>query len=113
LKIEGAFLNQIRPEFLLSYKDYKAYLYSKNSIVEHEQNFEVLSVHSWVAFFYQLVKLYIEPHITEKMIAKFASNSPPLLSGFYSYCELLVFKFLNAFNNDEPFYDFGEQIKFF
>ena len=33
LKIQGAFLNQIRPEYLLSYKNYKAYLNSKNRIV--------------------------------------------------------------------------------
>jgi hypothetical protein len=33
LKMEGAFLNQIRPEFLLSYKDYKAFLSNKNLIV--------------------------------------------------------------------------------
>ena len=33
LKTEGAFLNQIRPEFLLSFKDYKSYLTNKKLII--------------------------------------------------------------------------------
>jgi hypothetical protein len=99
LKIEGAFLNQIRPEFLLSYKNYKAYLYSKNLVVECEQGFELLSVSSWVALFYQLVKLYLEPQISEKMISKFLNSPSETSSVVYSSNEMLVFKFLNSFSN--------------
>ena len=64
--------------------------------------------------FYQLVKLYIEPFLSEKMINKFTtSNSLTFSSSMvYSSSELLVFKFLNAFNNDEAFYDLNDQIKF-
>jgi hypothetical protein len=47
------------------------------------------------------------------MVNKFANSPVQVTSSFYSNNELLVFKFLNAFNNDEPFYDFGEQIRFF
>lgn len=73
----------------------------------------MLSVNSWIAFFYQLAKLYVLPHVSEKMVSKYGSSSPAVTSVFYSPSELLVFKFLNAFNNDEFFFDFGEQIKFF
>ncbi len=46
------------------------------------------------------------------MVNKFASNSAPLYSSVvYSPSELLVFKFLNAFSNDN-FYDLNEQVKF-
>jgi hypothetical protein len=47
------------------------------------------------------------------MASKFSNSTSQVTSAFYSNSELLIFKFLNAFNSDEPFYDFGDQIKFF
>jgi len=33
LKIEGAFLNQLRPEYLLGFKNYKAFLQNKKQLI--------------------------------------------------------------------------------
>lgn len=62
LKIEGAMLNHIRPEYLLSYADYISFVKSlpesvlstmSPSVVRLPANrFMYLSIDAWVALFY-------------------------------------------------------------
>ena len=64
VKQEGGFLNQVRPEFLLSYSQYISYQNHRRKLVCSQCVYEVLSVESWISLFYQLCKVYIQPQIT-------------------------------------------------
>lgn len=70
LKIEGAFLNQIRPDFLLSDSDYIAFGASRDLKKDEGCRFKFTLVRSWVTIFYQLCKLFILPQISEKSMQK-------------------------------------------
>lgn len=113
LKMEGAFLNQIRPEFLLPFKDYQVCLASKCMVVQSEGSFQALSVLSWMVLFYQLCKLYVLSQVGEKTISRFVPQSSALSSTVYSSQELLVFRFLNSFMADEPSYNLCDKVRVF
>jgi hypothetical protein len=84
LKAEGAFLNQIRPEYLLEFKDYKVYIHSKNGILYQEKEFYKISMNCWIALFYQLAKLYLIPQITDKILHKLGIPGINISSNLYS-----------------------------
>ena len=114
LKAEGSFLNQIRPEYLLPFAQYQQYIHSKNGILYQQPEFHKLSVTCWTALFYQLVKLYLIPQITDKMLHKFSIPTTNISSNLYSTTELQIFRFLNYFakEKEEAIYTFNDQIKF-
>ena len=69
LKVNGAHLNTVRPEYLLSLSDYNKFL--KMSPKEEnmkpktlERIFPYLSMESWVTMFYQVLKIYYLNRVT-------------------------------------------------
>lgn len=76
LKIEGALLNHIRPEYLLSYPDYLAWLkiqpkekyeyVPENLLRLTLQRFAYMSTDAWIVLFYQILKVYYLGRISAK-----------------------------------------------
>lgn len=80
-------------------------------ILQDENSFEFISVQAWTTLFYQLCKLYILPQVTEKMVSRFSAHSQALSSSVYSSQELLLFRFLNAYMEDEPGFNFNDKVR--
>lgn len=82
LKIEGALLNHIRPEYLLSYPDYLAWLkiqpkerfeyVPENLLRLTLQRFTYMSTDAWIVIFYQILKVYYLGRINSKMFKTIA-----------------------------------------
>lgn len=73
LKEEGALLNTIRPQYLLSYLDYNAFLktqshdnLSASAIKVTENRFNYISADSWITLIYQILKIYYLSRISMK-----------------------------------------------
>jgi hypothetical protein len=76
LKTEGALLNHIRPEFLLSYADFTAYIKQlPRTITDHlapsaqrlpANRFSYLSIDAWTTLFYQILKVYYLSRVNVK-----------------------------------------------
>ena len=76
LKTEGALLNHIRPEYLLGFNDYTAYikLLPKNitdfmTLSSQKltlQRFTYISIDAWITVFYQILKIYYLSRINAK-----------------------------------------------
>ena len=71
MKVNGAHLNTVRPEYLLSLSDYNKFL-RLNPKEENmkpktlERIFPYLSMDSWITVFYQVVKIYYLNRVTPK-----------------------------------------------
>ncbi|EGR30900.1 hypothetical protein IMG5_121460 [Ichthyophthirius multifiliis] len=108
LKIEGAMLNHIRPEFLLVYTDYLIYvkmlpqqqtqLISQNALRMSNQKFTYLQIDSWITLFYQILKIYFLGRLVPKTFKQLPGipteklNLPPCIdkSNVFSQAEQLV-----------------------
>ena len=71
LKVNGAHLNTVRPEYLLSYSDYIKFLKQNPSQGDLkpktlERVFPYLSTESWITLFYQILKIYYLNRVTPK-----------------------------------------------
>lgn len=73
LKEDGALLNTIRPQYLLNYLDFNAYLKSQNhenlinsAIKISEHRFSYISLDSWITLVYQILKIYYLSRINVK-----------------------------------------------
>ena len=107
LKIEGAHLNHIRPEYLLSYADLNLYL---ANLPEEKAKFCIpsllkintglynyLSMESWITLLYQIFKIYILARVTMKNFKAHlpSMSEPPKFyleqSNFTSVNESLIF----------------------
>ena len=73
LKEGGAFLNTIRPQYLLSYLDYNAFIktqshenFSVSAIKISENRFNYISQDAWITLIYQILKIYYLSRITLK-----------------------------------------------
>ncbi|CAD8117028.1 unnamed protein product [Paramecium sonneborni] len=76
LKIEGALLNHIRSEYLLSYQDYLAWLkvqppnkfenVPENMLRLNPTKYNYLQQDAWISLFYQIMKIYYLNRITVK-----------------------------------------------
>lgn len=85
LKIEGAQLNHIRPEYLLSFSDLNVYLqnlpaekskfYMPSLLKINTGLFNYLSLESWITLLYQIFKIYILARVTVK---NFKTHLPTL-----------------------------------
>mgnify|MGYP000857372246 FL=1 len=85
LKIEGAQLNHIRPEYLLSFSDLNIYLsnlpaekskfFMPSLLKINNSLFNYLSLESWITLLYQIFKIYILARVTVK---NFKSHLPSL-----------------------------------
>lgn len=85
LKVEGAQLNHIRPEYLLSFPDLNLYLgnlpeekskfYMPSLLKINTGLYNYLSLESWITLLYQIFKIYILARVTVK---NFKSHLPSL-----------------------------------
>ena len=78
LKTNGAHLNTIRPEYLLSKSDFKKF-YKKNfpNLQKHiEFRYAYLSVDAWITIFYQTIKIFMLSRVNAKSF-KNTAGSPP------------------------------------
>ncbi|EGR27115.1 hypothetical protein IMG5_201370 [Ichthyophthirius multifiliis] len=76
LKKEGAFLNHIRPEYLLSYRDYVIFIkflpsqlistVSQSGIMLSQNTFLYLQIDAWITVFYQILKIYFLNRVNTK-----------------------------------------------
>lgn len=109
LKENGALLNNIRPQYLLSFSDYHIYIKSQKN--EHfspaclrlsESKFYYLSTDSWIALFYQIMKIYYISRVTLKIMKNMPGLPSEKLifpdyldkSNFISFSEYLLLKWL-------------------
>jgi hypothetical protein len=86
LKVEGALLNHIRPEYLLSYPDYLAWLklqprekyeyVPENLLRLTLQRFTYISTDAWIVIFYQILKVYYLGRISSKAFKSMAGIVP-------------------------------------
>lgn len=109
MKENGALLNNIRPQYLLSYSDYHTYItsqkndyFSPNCLRLSESKFLYLSTDSWIALFYQIIKIYYLSRITLKVMKNMPGISSEKLvfpdyldkSNFLSFSEYILLKWL-------------------
>jgi len=71
LKVNGAHLNTVRPEYLLSFSDYNKFLKQNPSQGDLKQKtlermFPYLSAESWITLFFQVTKIYYLNRVTPK-----------------------------------------------
>ena len=107
LKIEGAHLNHIRPEYLLSFSDLNLYLsnlpeekakfYMPSLLKINSGLYNYLSLESWITLLYQVFKIYILARVSLKNFKNHLPSiqEPPKyyleLSNFTSTSESLLF----------------------
>lgn len=88
LKIEGAHLNHIRPEYLLSFGDLNVYLsnlppeksefYIPSLLKINSGLYNYLSLESWITLLYQIFKIYILARVTARNYKSHLANSPEI-----------------------------------
>ena len=107
LKIEGAQLNHIRPEYLLSYADLNLYLgnlppekskyYIPSLLKINTGLYNYLSMESWITLLYQIFKIYILSRVTAKNFKSHLTKAPEIpkfyldQSNFISTHESILF----------------------
>lgn len=107
LKMEGAHLNHIRPEYLLSFSDLNLYLgnlpeekskfYMPSLLKINTGLFNYLSMESWITLLYQIFKIYILARVTPKNFKTHLPVMPEIpkfyleQSNFTSVNESLIF----------------------
>lgn len=107
LKLNGAMLNTIRPEYLLSMGEYSRYLKSTPNQLQLrqrqiERRWPYLSMDAWVTLLYQVIKVFILNRINPKtfkslpgMPAEKASIEPYMReSNVYSLSECILLKWM-------------------
>jgi hypothetical protein len=81
LKVNGAHLNTVRPEYLLSLSDYNKFL-KTNPKEENmkpktlERVWPYLAMESWLTVFYQVLKIYYLNRVTPKSFKGIAGLAP-------------------------------------
>jgi hypothetical protein len=112
LKVNGAHLNTVRPEYLLSLSDYSKFL-KLNPKEENmkpktlERIFPYLSMESWMTVFYQVLKIYYLNRVTAKNfrslpgIPSNETNVEPIMtqSNIYSISETILLKWMQFHYN--------------
>lgn len=112
LKVNGAHLNTVRPEYLLSLSDYSKFL-KLNPREENmkpktlERIFPYLSMESWLTVFYQVLRIYYLNRVTAKsfkglpgMAASEATVDAPMTqSNVYSVSETILLKWMQHHYN--------------
>lgn len=112
LKVNGALLNNIRPEYLLKSHDYNVYSKANSGITLlpsmvklSENKFAYLSCDSWITLFYQILKIYYLSRLTPKVFRNTHGMPPEKTtvpenilndSNFLSVNENLLLKWLEA-----------------
>ena len=67
LKVNGAHLNTVRPEYLLSLSDYQKFVKIHPTSAEMKPRmFSYISLESWITIFYQILKIYYLNRVTPK-----------------------------------------------
>ena len=112
LKINGAHLNTVRPEYLLHKDEYSKFLkmYPKEENMKQktiERVFPYLSMESWITIFYQVLRIYFLNRVTPKNFKTLpgvpASEStvdqPMSKSNIYSISESILLKWMNFHYN--------------
>ena len=113
LKKNGAFLNTIRPYYLLSYHEYTLYVKAfPNEFVHNsalrmsETRFKYLSYDCWITLFYQMMKIYSLNKITLKALKNLPNIPQEKLtipdyylegSNIYSLSENLLLRWLELY----------------
>ena len=112
LKINGAHLNTVRPEYLLQKDDYSKFLkmYPKEENMKQktvDRVFEYLSKESWITVFYQILRIYFLNRVTPKNfktlpgvpINESTVDQPMSKSNIYSVSESILLKWMNYHYN--------------
>jgi hypothetical protein len=112
LKVNGAHLNTVRPEYLLAMVDYQKFLklYPKDDNFKQktvERVFPYLSAESWVTVLYQILRIYYLNRITPKNFKTLPGMSPqdavvdPTMtkSNVYSVSETILLKWMSYHYN--------------
>jgi len=95
LKIEGAHLNHIRPEYLMSFSDLNMYLanlpaekskfYMPSLLKINSGLFNYLSMESWITLLYQIFKIYVLARVTPKNFKQHLSTIPEIPAHYLAY----------------------------
>ena len=112
LKINGAHLNTVRPEYLLSFSDYNKFLKTNPSQGDLKQKtlermFPYLSAESWLTLFYQILKIYYLNRVTPKSFKNLPGVPPQEAtveshmqgSNVYSVPETILLKWMQYHYN--------------
>ena len=112
LKINGAHLNTVRPEYLLHKDEYSKFLkmYPKEENMKQktiERVFPYLSMESWITIFYQVLRIYFLNRVTPKNfktlpgvpISESTVDQPMSKSNIYSVSESILLKWMNYHYN--------------
>ena len=107
LKVNGAHLNTVRPEYLLSFSDYNKFL-KMNPSPENmktktlERVFPYISMESWVTLFYQVARIYYLNRVTPRSFKNLPGlpgneanvDAAMMGSNIYSVPETILLKWL-------------------
>jgi len=109
LKENGALLNTIRPEYLLSMADFSRFLKSTPELLQLkarqiERRFPYLSMDAWITLLYQILKVFGIARITPKAFKTLPGMSPEQTgidasmtqSNIYSLSENILLKWLTC-----------------
>jgi hypothetical protein len=112
LKINGAHLNTVRPEYLLHKDEYSKFLkmYPKEENMKQktiERVFPYLSMESWITMFYQVLRIYFLNRVTPKNfktlpgvpIIESTVDAAMSKSNIYSVSESILLKWMNYHYN--------------
>ena len=108
LKVNGAHLNTVRPEYLLNTSDYTKFLkmFPKEENMKPkviEKVYPFIAMESWITIFYQVLRIYYLNRITPKnfkslpgMTPAEAIVDPPMTkSNIYSVAETILLKWMS------------------
>lgn len=114
LKVNGAHLNTVRPEYLISISDYNKFLKINQKDGNASQRvvdkmFPYLSIEAWVTVFYQVMRIYYLNRITPKNFKALPgvpandSNVEPHMtkSNIYSVSETILLKWMAYHYNQQ------------
>jgi len=112
LKINGAHLNTVRPEYLLNKDEYSKFLkmYPKEENMKQktiERVFPYLSMESWITVFYQILRIYFLNRVTPKNFkalpgvpaSESSVDASMSKSNVYSVSEAILLKWMNYHYN--------------
>lgn len=112
LKVNGAHLNTVRPEYLLSFSDYNKYLKQNPAQGDMKQRtleriFPYLSMESWITLFYQVLRIYYLNRVTPKSFKNLPGMPAPEAnvdqamqgSNIYSTPESIMLKWMQYHYN--------------
>ena len=112
LKVNGAHLNTVRPEYLLGKDEYNKFLklYPKEENMKQktiERIFPYLSMESWITLFYQVLRIYYLNRITPKNFkslpgvpgADSSVDTQMTKSNIYSVSETILLKWMTYHYN--------------